>query len=591
MTLRSTIIPRSLLLVVVVSLFQPAFAATDSLPVPATGIYLGIWVDPNLASGEESATENLEAPPPKGIGRPFPLHLIYLQWGDIAAMLHGGVFQPNGALQGDIAHGRVPVISWKCDESGTNSNHLIAAGDAGEDAVITATAQALKQYPGPVMLRWFWEFNQLDKNQTCRGDTGGKPAQTVYNDFIGAWQHIYKVFQSAGATNVVFVWNPGSYSTGGNNDPHGYYPGNAFVDWLAVDTYQNGTTSTFVQDFDLFYNDFTQSQFSGKPLMLGENGSANYSQYSVEAQAAYLQGVLAAIQANRYPTLKAYNYFDSQGTDTKGNFVSWVLDDNNGHGNGGLAQMAALAASPRFATPAVLTSGSLANGATYVAGGLVSGSWAQVKGSGLSNVTRTWDASDFAGLGNGLPKNLSGVQVTVNNLPAAVYYVSESQISFQVPSGVSGTASVQVTNTGGTSNTVTAAAVSTAPGIFAYAGNSVYYPSAVFASDGRYVGTSTLGTVFRGANPGETVELYATGLQIGPAGVLPTVQSITGVGVTIGGTTVPASYAGQTPYVGEFQINFVVPSLPAGTYPISIQVGGVSSPTVVNGEPLVIPIL
>jgi uncharacterized protein (TIGR03437 family) len=577
------------LLVVALSLLQPMWAAS-ALPVPATGVYLGVWVDPSLATGEESATENLEAPAPKGIGRPFPLHLIYLQWGDIAAMLQGGVFQPNGALLGDINHGRVPVISWGCDQIQTNSNHLIAGGDPGEDANIMATAQALKQYPGIVMLRWFWEFNQLNKNQTCRGDTGGKPTQSVYNDFIGAWQHIYNVFQSAGATNVVFVWNPGSYNTGASNDPHGYYPGNAYVDWVAVDTYQNGTTSTFVQDFDLFYNDFSQSQYAGKLLMVGENGSPNYSQYSVEAQAAYLQGVLAAIQANRYPLLKAYNYFDSQGTDNKGNFNTWVLDDNNGHGNGGMAQMALLAASASFATPAVLTSGSVANGATYVAGGLVPGSWAQVKGTGLSNVTRIWGASDFTGLGNALPTNLSGVRVTVNNIAAAVYYISESQISFQVPAGISGTASVQAFNTGGVSNTVTAASASSAPGIFAYAGNALYYPSAVFVSDGRYAGNSSLGTAYRSAVPGETVELYATGLETRPAGVIPTPQSIAGVNVTIGPMTVPASYAGQTPYVGEFQINFVVPNLSAGTYPISIQVGSISSPTSINGQPLVIPV-
>lgn len=577
------------MLVAALSLLQPAWAHS-ALPVPATGVYLGVWVDPNLASGEESATENLEAPAPKGIGHRFSLHLIYLQWSDIAAMLHEGVFQPNGALQGDINHGRVPVISWSCDQTGANSNHLIAGGDPGEDAVITATAQALKQYPGTVMLRWFWEFNQLNKNQTCRGDTGSKPTQSVYNDFIGAWQHIYNVFQGVGATNVVFVWNPGSYSTGGNNDPHGYYPGNAYVDWLAVDTYQNGTTSTFVQDFDLFYNDFSQSQYGGKPLMVGENGSPNYSQYSAEAQAPYLQGVLATIQAQRYPMLKAYDYFDSQGTDNKGNFNTWVLDDNNGQGNGGLAQIAALAASPSFATPAVLASGSVANGATYLAGGLVPGSWALVEGTGLSNVTRTWGPPDFTGLGNALPTSLSGVQVTVDNIAAAVYYISESQINFQVPSGISGTASVRVINNGGTSNTVTAATASRAPGIFVYAGNAVYYPSAVFVSDGLYVGNSSLGTVFRGAVPGETVVLFATSLETEPAGVIPTAQSIAGVSVTVGTMTVPASYAGQTPYVGEFQINFVVPNLPAGTYPISIQVSGTSSPTSINGLPLVIPV-
>jgi uncharacterized protein (TIGR03437 family) len=73
----------------------------------------------------------------------------------------------------------------------------------------------------------------------------------------------------------------------------------------------------------------------------------------------------------------------------------------------------------------------LANGATYIAGGPVAGSWAQVKGTGLSSATRIWSNSDFTGLGNSLPTNLSGVQVKVNNLPAAVYYIDAGQVSFQ----------------------------------------------------------------------------------------------------------------------------------------------------------------
>jgi hypothetical protein len=60
---------------------------------------------------------------------------------------------------------------------------------------------------------------------------------------------------------------------------------------------------------------------------------------------------------------------------------------------------------------------------------------------------------------------LSGVSVKVNNLPAAVYFVDPEQVSFQVPNGVSGTASVQVINSGQTSNTITAPAAAKSPGI------------------------------------------------------------------------------------------------------------------------------
>jgi uncharacterized protein (TIGR03437 family) len=67
---------------------------------------------------------------------------------------------------------------------------------------------------------------------------------------------------------------------------------------------------------------------------------------------------------------------------------------------------------------------------------------------------------------------------------------------------------------------------------------------------------------------------------------------LTGVTVTIGTTTVPASFAGLVA-VGEFQINFTVPQISDGVYPISITVNGVASPANTNTNPpapLVIPI-
>jgi uncharacterized protein (TIGR03437 family) len=242
----------------------------------------------------------------------------------------------------------------------------------------------------------------------------------------------------------------------------------------------------------------------------------------------------------------------------------------------------------------VLSSGTLANGATYVSGGLVAGSWAQVKGTDLSSTTRIWDAADFVGLGNNLPTNLSGVQVMVNNNPAPVYYISPGQISFQVPSGVSGNATVQVINNGVASNTLTAAASNSSPGIFPVIENGVNYPAGVFP-DGEYVGDPSI-QGFRNAKPGDVIQLYATGLAASPAGVIPSEQTLNGVTVTIGGTVIPADFAGLVA-AGEFQINFTIPqsfaNQPAGSYPISIQVAGVSSPTTINTNPpeqIVIPI-
>ena len=235
----------------------------------------------------------------------------------------------------------------------------------------------------------------------------------------------------------------------------------------------------------------------------------------------------------------------------------------------------------------MLTAGTLANGATYLAGGLVPGAWAQVKGTGLSSETRIWGDADFVGLGNKLPTNLSGVQVNVNNFPAAVYYISPTQVSFQVPAGVSGTASVQVVNNQVASNVVTAAAATNSPGIFPVILNGTNYAAGVFP-DGKLVGDPSVSPAFRKAKPGEVIQLFVTGLVPTPAGVLPIAQSVSGVTVTIEDITVSADFVGLVA-VGEFQINFKVPQQFAnraeGTYPISVQVNGVTSPATINTNP------
>src|SRR5579871_3769014 len=231
--------------------------------------------------------------------------------------------------------------------------------------------------------------------------------------------------------------------------------------------------------------------------------------------------------------------------------------------------------------PPALAAGSVANGATYLAGGLVPGSWAQVKGTALANVTHIgWTDADLAGLGNNLPTDLYGTEVKVNGIPAAVYAIIPTQVDFQVPAGISGTASVQVFNNGAGSNVLTAAAANNAPGIFPCAANGASYPCAYFP-DGKFVGDPAAGSLYRKAKAGDVVQLYATGLVPTPAGVRINIQPVSGVNVTMGAITIPADGVVLL-YPGEFQINFTVPpqfaGMPEANYPLTITVNGVSSP-------------
>jgi uncharacterized protein (TIGR03437 family) len=217
------------------------------------------------------------------------------------------------------------------------------------------------------------------------------------------------------------------------------------------------------------------------------------------------------------------------------------------------------------------------NGATFQPG-IVAGSWTTITGVNLADVTRTWQDSDFNG--NILPTNLSGVSVKINGLDAPVYFVSATQINVQAPSNLSGNVPVQLTHNGVVSNTITANALSTAPGLFTYSLGGKSFPSALYNGTYTIVGDPALYSSAAKAKAGDIVQLYGTGLGSSPAGniiqsVLPFSSPVT---VTIGSTNVTASFAGLVG-VGLFQINFTVPSLADGEYPLSIKVGSASSQT------------
>ena len=136
------------------------------------------------------------------------------------------------------------------------------------------------------------------------------------------------------------------------------------------------------------------------------------------------------------------------------------------------------------ATTPVINAGGVVSGATFQPG-IVAGSWVSILGRNLSGVTRIWQGSDFSG--NTLPTSLDGVQVNINGQPAAVYFISPTQLNVQAPTPLIGNVSVQVVLKGASSNTITANAVANAPGLFTYPGNSKIYPAAVYP-DGVIVG-------------------------------------------------------------------------------------------------------
>jgi uncharacterized protein (TIGR03437 family) len=210
------------------------------------------------------------------------------------------------------------------------------------------------------------------------------------------------------------------------------------------------------------------------------------------------------------------------------------------------------------------------NGATYQPG-IVSGSWVQIKGQNLATATRIWWADEI--LGAILPVEIDRVRVTINGKNAAVYYVSPTQINVQAPTdNTLGPVNVQVTRDGTVSGVFQASYIASAPGYFTYSANGRNFPASVHLN-GAYVG-DVAGTT--PAKPGETILLFATGLGETPGGTAPPVTFLTPPPVvTIGG--VAASVVAALIYPGEWQLNVVVPQVPAGEPPITLSYGGAAA--------------
>jgi hypothetical protein len=269
--------------------------------VPATGAYLGAWLNPiGAAKGsfvaETQALPSLQA----AIGRPLTLLHLYVGFNNLPPVAQLRTIDSNGSL---------PILDWACPPSAA------AVVSGSDDTQITAEAQALKSFGRPVFLRWCWEMNLVASH----------PGVESPATFVAAWRHIWTIFQNVGATNVSFVWCPAR----SGHDPRPYYPGDGYVDWIGVDGYDRTGTGTFDSIFGAFYATWS---VHAKPMMVVETGSP------ASNQVAYLDSV--ATEMPNMPLFKGFVYFDAVGP-----MNDWRL------GPAGLTAFGQLARNPYFMTP------------------------------------------------------------------------------------------------------------------------------------------------------------------------------------------------------------------------------------------------
>jgi uncharacterized protein (TIGR03437 family) len=221
--------------------------------------------------------------------------------------------------------------------------------------------------------------------------------------------------------------------------------------------------------------------------------------------------------------------------------------------------------------------------------GIAPASWITIQGTNLASTTREWTAAEF--VNGALPTSLEGTRVTVNGKPAAIAYISPTQINALAPDDDStGNVNVVVTTAAGESAPIATTVQRFAPALFQFDPASRRYAAAVFA-DGSYVGPAGLfgaGVNTRPVKAGDVIQLFGTGF--GPTDpAVPANRVFSGTArltnnltVTVGGVPATVQFAGIVT-TGLYQINIVIPAgLTAGDQPVIATVGGVASPAGVN---------
>lgn len=168
------------------------------------------------------------------------------------------------------AFGGVPMVTWEPVQpsSGYPAANLADVAAGAYDAQIREAALLGKEFGSEVLIRFAHEMN-ISASLWGPGEDGN-----VGDNYVEAWRHVVSIFREEGAANVKWVWSP-NVDWGGVPFTQ-YFPGDEWVDYVALDGYNWGTVGTerWQSVSTLFGPSYaTLTQLSGRPVIIAETSS------------------------------------------------------------------------------------------------------------------------------------------------------------------------------------------------------------------------------------------------------------------------------------------------------------------------------
>lgn len=202
------------------------------------------------------------------------------------------------------ARGATPMVTWEPSQptSGYPAANLAEIAEGKFDSYIREAAVLAKGYSSEVMIRFAHEMN-ISASLWGPGKDGN-----VGNTYVEAWRHVVSIFREEGATNVKWVWSP-NVDWGGVPFAQ-YFPGDSWVDYVALDGYNWGVVGTerWQSMSQLFASSYaTLTQMSTKPVIFAETSCGEVG----GSKAAWIrEGFLHTIPTD-FPRVAAVIWFNS----------------------------------------------------------------------------------------------------------------------------------------------------------------------------------------------------------------------------------------------------------------------------------------
>lgn len=277
-------------------------ATTQTSEPKANGAWIqDVWLDPKTRIPEFT---NMVGTQPRII-------MYFQNW----EQLDKKYFDP-AKMQAAVDNGATPMVTWapRDPNKGVNqSKYALKNILAGRhDAYIRQWARDAAAWDKPMYLRFAHEMNGtwFPWSPGVNGNTAKQSRD--------AWKRVHGIFQQEGATNVRWVWSP-YVNCGSCSSFTSVYPGDAYVDWVALDGYNWGTSQpgfswqTASQVFGPSYDQITTQVAPSKPFMIAETASAEAGDGGAK-KAEWIKNAFNTDIPTRLPKTKAVIWFSADKT-------------------------------------------------------------------------------------------------------------------------------------------------------------------------------------------------------------------------------------------------------------------------------------